>query len=159
MLPLLDFGDLPGVPLWAGVLGPDEANLVHGVVGKSAICATAHLKNVGSTRIYLDMLGKLDVVAGPRENPDVRVGSIGLDARSTRKQKDDHHPASVAPLSHFFHPGSPTGLSRKTSCRPIIIATGRREGAPGRTEIKWIGFSSDLQAGIAWVTTALLVRA
>ena len=59
-------------------------------------------------------------------------------------------PGTVASLR--FRTISPAGTME-------VDGTIRRDGTPGRLCVRWVGDFTAIQAGIAWVTTALLVRA
>ena len=59
-------------------------------------------------------------------------------------------PGTIASLG--FRTISPAGTVE-------VDGTIRRDGTPGRLCVRWVGDFSGIQAGIAWVCTALLVRA
>lgn len=58
-------------------------------------------------------------------------------------------------------PGVVAGIQMRPRPRPAgtVEVSGSRRTGPGNASVSWTGHFSEIQAGIAWVTAALLVRA
>ena len=126
--PLNDLGDLPRIQVIATSLELDVVRARRDAI----VLESAQWRRVGALvfahhgdnrggRVYLEVRVNTAIPLGYNHLGDGRqvdFGSAGFDARSTRKQKNDHHFGTVA-LFWNFVPGSSPELSRKSSCRPI----------------------------------------